>query len=1002
MKRQLVDWLFGIAGLLLLSSSATFAQSATTGAIAGVVRDATGAVLPGVTVEAASPALIEKVRTAVTDEQGNYKIVELRPGTYTVTFTLTGFSTVKREGLELTTGFTATANVEMKVGALQETVTVSGASPVVDVQRVEQGKVLSREVLDTIPTGKTIQGFAALTLGATVQASLVDVGGNKGEAYGHIAIHGGRQNDGQLNMEGMRYNNMVGSGSGSNRFIYINQAAVEEINIETGGMAAETETPGVALNVIPKDGGNTYKFYLNTSGTTGRFQGDNLDDTLKARGASAPASVKKIYDLGVGFGGKIVQDKLWFYTAHRWWGAQSYVNVYYNLYGLHSMLYAPDPSRQGYSDSPQRDNSGRLTWQASARNKLTLHFSKENNCSCFDGIGVQHNRRPEANIAWHYRPVSLTQGTWSFPATNKLLVEAGASYAQAWVSALEEDGVLPTDISIQDVGLGVTYNAPPGGGTTLSAMLTPAWDNSQHNERFSVSYVTGSHALKVGVQTHKGHQFIDRMYVPTNVSYTFRFGVPLSLTQWATPGTAVQNEQINLGAYVQDQWTLHRLTLNLGVRFDYLNAYVPAQTRPAAQFVPAIPITEIPDVPNWKDISPRMGAAYDLFGNGKTAVKGYLSRYVNAHGTDIANVVNPASGGIGLSATRTWTDVNGNFVPDCDLYNSAANGECGALNSTTFGKPIATTTFSPEVINGWGKRDYTWQGSIGVQQELRPKFGVNVTYFRTTFGNITVLDNLAVTPTDFSPYCITAPTDSRLGSVSGQQLCGLYDVNPNKFGQVNNLVKQANDFGNQWEHYNGFDFGFSLRYGKGGFAQGGLGIGHTVTDNCFLVNSPQGAVAATQPGGAPGTRPGFCHVDQTWGAGTQAKVAVSYPIIFGFQASANVQNLSGFPQAAQLVVTNAQIAPSLGRNLAAGPAATATIDLFAPNTHYEKRYTQVDLRLTKTLKVGRGRIQAMADLYNALNAETVLGSNSTYGPTWLTPTSILGARLFKVGGQVEF
>jgi hypothetical protein len=986
----------GILLTLIAVPVSALAQSATTGAIAGVVRDTTGAVLPGVTVEAASPALIEKVRVAVTDEQGNYKIIELRPGTYSVTFTLAGFATFKREGIELTTGFTAAANAEMKVGELQETVTVTGASPVVDVQRVSQSKILTRDVIDTVPSGRTISGYAALTLGASIIARAVDVGGNKGEQYAMIEIHGSHQNDGKLNMDGMRYNNMVGTGAGSNKFFFLNQAAVQEINMETGGMTAESENGGVVLNVIPKDGGNTFKFYLNTNGTTGRFQGDNLTDELRARGATASSPVKKIYDFGVGFGGKIVQDKLWFYTAHRWWGAQTTVNRYANKFGLHSFQYAPDLSNPGYSDAHQRDNSIRVTWQASARNKITGQYSRQNSCSCFDGIGVNNTAVPEATLNWHYTPVSVTQLTWSFPMTNKLLIEAGYSYVQAWTSALPGNGILPTDPAITDVSLGVIYNGTMPQGMSSSNY---AWDNSQNNQRFGFSYVTGSHALKVGAQTHRGRQLYDHVMLnaipgtPIGIynatSYTFRNGVPISLTQWAFPASAENQEKINLGAFAQDQWTLKRLTLNLGVRYDYLNAYVPAQTRPASVFVPGFQVAQITNVPNWKDLSPRTGAAYDLFGNGKTALKGYLSRFVNAHGVDVASAVNPALA-VNLSATRTWTDANGNFTPDCNLFNNAANGECGALDARTFGQPVITTGYSDDVRQGFGTRDYTWQGSLGVQHELRANMGVSATYFRTWYGNFTVTDNLAVTSSDYSQYCITAPTDARLGSASGTRMCGLYDINPNKFGQFNGLVVHAAQFGKQQEYYDGFDFSFNGRFGRGGFVQGGVGMGRTVTDNCFVVNSPQQA------------RNGFCHLAAPWGSGTQVKLAAAYPIAFGFQISGNVQNLSGFPIAANYVATNAEVAPSLGRNLAAGAAATVTVPLIPTNSQYENRFTQVDLRVTKALKIGRTRVQGMLDLYNALNAATVLASVPTYGPTWLQPTAILGARMLKFGAQVDF
>jgi hypothetical protein len=229
------------------------------------VKDATGAVLPGVTVEASSPALIEKVRTVVTDGEGRYQIVELRPGRYTVSFSLTGFTSMRREGLELNTGVTLPVNAELKVGSVEEAVTVSGASPVVDVQNVSTQNVLSRDLLDSLPTGKSIPGYAALTLGAT--SSVYDVGGNKGESTLTFIVHGGRGTDQRLAWDGMLYNSAMGTTGGSNRIYMVNQAAAQEVVLQVSGMSAETESGGIQLNVVPKDGGNTLSGSFLTNGT---------------------------------------------------------------------------------------------------------------------------------------------------------------------------------------------------------------------------------------------------------------------------------------------------------------------------------------------------------------------------------------------------------------------------------------------------------------------------------------------------------------------------------------------------------------------------------------------------------------------------------------------------------------------------------------------------------------------------------------------------------------
>src|SRR5437867_10307742 len=251
--------ILAVAAHLVTLTAPAAAQS---GSIAGVVKDATGAVLPGVTVEASSPALIERARAAITDDKGQYKIVDLRPGVYTVTFTLAGFNVSKREGIELTTGFTAPVNAEMKVGALEETVTVTGESPVVDTQRVTQQKVMTRDVIDAVPTGKTFQNMGVLVPGVTIAAggtgaTPYDVGGSSGEQQVQMAIHGGATADMQIQIDGMRFNNLCGSGSYTG--ISGNDGAIEQIAFETGAISAEMGTGGIRVNMIPKEGGNSFK-----------------------------------------------------------------------------------------------------------------------------------------------------------------------------------------------------------------------------------------------------------------------------------------------------------------------------------------------------------------------------------------------------------------------------------------------------------------------------------------------------------------------------------------------------------------------------------------------------------------------------------------------------------------------------------------------------------------------------------------------------------------------
>jgi hypothetical protein len=346
----------------------------------------------------------------------------------------------------------------------------------------------------------------------------------------------------------------------------------------------------------------------------------------------------------------------------------------------------------------------------------------------------------------------------------------------------------------------------------------------------------------------------------------------------------------------------------------------------------------------------------------------------------------------------------GNFIPDCDLKNPLLNQECGAMNNNSFGKQQVRLTADPDWIKGWGKRDYNWQAAFSIDREVLPGVAVGVGYYRTWFGNFTADDNILVEPSDYSHYCVTAPTDSRLPSdVSGQQICGLYDLNNNKVGQVNTVRTLAEKFGKQTETYNGGDVNFTARIPGGVQVSGGWNVGNAIqtgivaggstssrTNNCFVVDSPQQLYQ--------------CDVNNPFQH--RFKLNGAYPLPwYGIQVAAVYQNVPSINYGASVSFSSASIASSLGRQLSG--ANSVTIQIIEPFTEFvDERINQLDTRFSKIFRFKRARLQGNLDLYNILNMSTVLGVQNTYtvGATnrWLQPTQILDARMLKVSAQFDF
>jgi hypothetical protein len=528
---------------------------------------------------------------------------------------------------------------------------------------------------------------------------------------------------------------------------------------------------------------------------------------------------------------------------------------------------------------------------------------------------------------------------------------------------------------------GLTYRGTASAQSTL---------NKSYPWTVIASYVTGAHAVKVGVDSVLGT--LDQPSFSPDAPLAFRFnnGVPNQITLFATPFPGGNNTIIR-GLYGQDRWTFDRITLTGGLRYEYLHSwYQELRVGPG----PLVPNRNIvfpeTDGPRWHDITGTAGLAVDLFGDGKTALKVNLSRYVAEVSLRDNNVngLNPVNRLVNTT-TRSWNDPNRDFVPDCNLTNPAANGECGAMADPNFGSTRSTSAIDPDLNNGWGRRPLrNWQFSAAVQREILPRVSVDLNYWRSWFRDFVVSDNRAVGPSDYDPFSITAPVDPRLPNGGGYVVSGLYDLKPSSFGRPADVVIiNANKYGKQIEHWNGVDITLNARPRGGIVLQGGTSTQRQTTDNCDVVTK------------LDNPSPLFCHPKGTFL--TQIKFVASYTIPrIDVQLTGNIQSLPGPEILATYTATNAIVAPSLGRNLSGG-ANNITVNLVEPRTLYGERLNMLDLRFGKILRFGRTRATAHVDVNNALNADTVLTVNNSFA-VWQQPQSILPARFAKVGLTLEF
>ncbi len=995
---------FACLVLLFLLPILASAQSA----IVGTVKDTSGAIMPNVTVEASSPVLIEKTRTVTTNGQGRYEIVDLRPGSYSLTFTMAGFKTVKRDGVDVPANTSVPIYIEMGVGAVGETVEVQAVAPVVDVENAANHTILTREIQDSIPVPRNMQALGGLTPGIQLHNAAggnPDVGGSQQMEQTYIVGHGSSANQTTVLLDGMNINSNYLDGTIQN---YVDNGVIQQATYQTSGVTAEVSAGGALVNQIPKDGGNTFHtdVFLSGTGQGGWWQANNLTQGLKDRFLafkSTPSvnSIVHIEDFNGTVGGPILRDRLWFLASLR----------YQSTYDSPAGVFNPDGS-PGVEDQYIKQGALRLSWQISSKDKFSGTWDR---IQKFKGHELSGLAQPpsDPNVAASRRgPPNyyVGQAKWTRVQSPNLLFDAGFStdviyFSIIYLPGQEEVPFSPAwfaHTSHVDSFLNVRSNAPP-----VQSYFLPA----RRNVSGSMTYIRGSHTIKAGIQDGWGKN--DRVSSMNGDLYqNYSNGVPTSVTVFNTPIAVRQEVNADLGIYAMDTWHVKRLSVTAGIRFEYQKSSVDPSAIPGGRFIgprsfPRIDCDTIKGLGCWKTWSPRIGGAYDLFGNGKTAVKASFGKYYIPQETGYLTNFNPMS----LSTdTRSWTDTNKD--------NIAQDSEIGPSTNPAFGKVTSTPKLDPHF-----KREYDLQYSAGVQHQIKPGMAITFNWFRRTDYDPYWIVNRAVDPVnDWTPFQIINPLD-------GSQITA-YNLNKNAFGRTPDLYQTNADQSKRRNTYTGYETSFTGRLPHGANLLASWTIDRTTDITCDMPIGTNYYGAALIVGNnitnASLNDPNsLLHCDERGliPFRSEAKIISNIPIRWGFEGSLVFQSSPEFDKYVNWDITKASVYPADCKGCTPGSVINANltnpterIALSVPGSRYADRLNQLDLGIKRTFVIKeKYRVQAQLDVFNVNNAHTVLVEGQNLGVTAGSsiapfvlggpggkPTSILQARLLRLAMQFHF
>ena len=710
----------------------------------------------GVTVEASSEALIEGKRTVTTDGEGRYAVVDVRPGTYVMTFTMQGFSTMRQQ-VEVPANTTVTLDGSLRPGSVGETVNVEAVVATVDIQNAAHPAVLSREDMDLVPSARNVQSIGSLVPG--VHLNTPDVGGSMQVQQTYITSHGNDTWHTMWYLDGILINVTQNDGQIQ---AYVDNAIIQESTYQTSAITADSIGGGVFVNMVPKEGGNQFHSDVFLGWVPSSFVGTNLTQKEIARGISGQSRVNQIQDFDGSFGGPVLKNKLWFLLTGR--------KQLSNLQSAGSFYSNGQP---GIENDYIYTGQLRLTWQMTPKIKASFmdhRMWKTIKDDIVSGSGAYNDVNPLISSN-HRDPVMyyIAQTRWTATVSPKLILQSGFGIEYNDYYVTNQPGVL------QAPGSAAWY---AGAAELDTALLTRSVSGGVNNfyafRRYAYTatgqYVTGSHQVKFGYMDSFGPAYANTI-MNGDALYNYQNGVPVNISAYDTPTYSKPYLDHDMGIYGMDTWTWKRLSVTAGIRWDYLQNHINAEAAPAGRFVPARNFAKVDCVSNpglscFKNWAPRLGVVYDLFGDHKTAIKAGVGKYDTPLVSGNLNSFNPMflssetvtwvaapttscqSGGGSLSLLTTGT-------PGCFPLGAGFNqGNIGPNPNLAFGTLPVNRTLDPNF-----HREYNWQYSLGIQRELYRGVTLNFNWnHRTDYQQVTVI-NYAAPSSAWTPQTITNPLD---------------------------------------------------------------------------------------------------------------------------------------------------------------------------------------------------------------------------------------------------